>query len=71
MDLGKSVGRSWYVKLTEGMIGASAELGTYHVAHGTQVWDTISLEFTADGKTECDILGELYYALSVFLERRC
>ena len=70
MDLGASVGRSWYVKITEGMVGARAELGTYHVAHGLQVWDHTELEFSSDGKTEADILGELYYALSLFLERR-
>lgn len=70
MDLGESVGRSWYVKITEGMVGARAELGTHHLMHGTQVWDHAELEFDSAGQSEADILGELYYVLSLFLERR-
>ena len=65
----EDVGRSWYVKITTGMVGGSAELGTHHLATGVQVWDRANIEVSLP-MTERQVLEELYYALSVFMERR-
>ena len=64
-----NVGRSWYVKITTGMVGGRAECGTHHLDTGTQVWDQSDIEIS-EPMTERQVLEELYYALSVFMERR-
>lgn len=64
------VGRTWYVKITEGMVGYHAELGTHHLEHGLQVWDRIQESAVMQSRTEREIIDELWYCLSRFQERR-
>jgi hypothetical protein len=66
----ETVGRTWYVKITTGMVGGRAELGTHHLDTGTQVWDVYDVEIPVDPMTEADVLDELYVVLLRFLERR-
>ena len=64
-----TVGRSWYVKVTEGMVGTRIECGTHHVAPGTQVWQSRDCDIRMDGLTEHQIVQELWYAVSLLLEQ--
>ncbi len=64
------VGRSWYVKITSGMAGSTAELGTHHVAFGTQVWERLTWRPLEENLTEHQLVDELYAALLAILEVR-
>lgn len=70
MDKRADVGRAWYVKITQGMVQAHVEFGTWHVTHGTQVWDSYIEGSLSETPTEREILDALYYAVSSLLERR-
>lgn len=65
------VGRTWYVKLTQGTIGAVVELGTHHLTHGTTVWERVEVRSVPDSSTERQIIDELYSGLLELLELRC
>ena len=64
------VGRTWYVKITEGRLGAVCEMGTHHLVHGTQVWDRFAVRPVPERADELLVLDELYSALLEALERR-
>lgn len=63
-----SVGRSWYLRLTRGVLTGQAEIGSYHVATGTQIWWTNTWSCPVDPMAQKDIADELYVALMQFLE---
>lgn len=65
----EDVGRSWYLKITRGLINGTCEVGTHHVSTGTQVWLTTNWNPPLDPMTEQDVLDELYMALMRHLER--
>lgn len=64
------VGRTWYVKITRGMVGGSFEIGTHHLQHGTQVWHRAAWEAPVDPMSERDVVDELLVALLEFLDEK-
>lgn len=64
----ETVGRSWYVKLTRGLINGHCEIGTHHISSGTQVWMSLPWSAPLDPVSERDVLDELYVALMQAIE---
>lgn len=63
-----SVGRSWYIRLTRGILNGSCEIGTHHIDSGTQVWAQQEWHVPLDPMTVRDVLDELYVALMQLME---
>lgn len=64
------VGRVWYLKITNGMVGAICEVGTAHLQYGHSTWDRFEVPRMPDAVTENGVLDELFMALTAALERR-
>lgn len=64
------VGRTWYMKLTRGTVNGAFEIGTYHHAHGRQVWWFGPWVCPVDPMSEKDVADELYVCLMTFLEQK-
>lgn len=63
-----SVGRSWYMRLTRGVLNGQVEIGTYHWSTGTQIWWTQDWSCPVDPMAQKDLADELYVALMKYLE---
>jgi len=63
-----SVGRTWYMRLTRGVMNGAVEVGTHHIDTGTQVWYTAAWDAPLDPMTMQDLCDELYVALMRFME---
>ena len=63
-------GRSYFVTIRTGTVGAVADFGTWSLDTGTAVWDHVPLEVWGRDLTEAQILDELYYVVLSLMERR-
>lgn len=62
------VGRTWYLKITRGIVNGQWEIGTAHLAYGHQTWAKGPWLAPVDPMTEKDVLDELYVVLMNALE---
>jgi hypothetical protein len=65
-----TVGRIWYLRLTQGRLNGVAEVGTYQVGQKATVWHRLEVRSLTDAPTEDEVLSELYSALLEILEHR-
>jgi len=66
----ETVGRSWYVQVTEGRLSCWAEVGYRQLGHPSVVWDSFEVAGLPAGRTERMVVDALYDVLLEFMERR-
>lgn len=64
-----NVGRTWYVKIVNGRLGAQVFLGTAQLVSGDQCWDRYDFGGLPEHYTQADVLSWFHDAVLELLER--
>lgn len=65
-----NVGRTWYLRITQGRLNAVVEVGTHPLGKPATVWHRLEVRSLPDAPTSDEVLSELYSGLLEVLELR-